>query len=173
MLDARCLILDARCSMLDTWCSMLDAWYLIFLEGVDKRIFHLPMWRCCFSCFAYMVWLCLSVQYVMMKWCECMHLLMKLCKCLCRKLPSFAGRWTSRRWVYVALTRPYLCRGRSPWSWCASGTISVFRALTGTCYGCQWASPSLRGTAAGIWRERSCLLGEWNLHLGEFDFLFV
>jgi hypothetical protein len=102
----------------------------------------------------------------------CMRLLMKLCMRVCRKLPSFAGRWTSRRRDFEALRRPYLCRGRSPWSWCASGTISVFRALTGTCYGCQWASPSLRGTAAGIWRERSCLLGEWNLHLGEFDFLW-
>ena len=103
----------------------------------------------------------------------CMHLLMKLCKCLCRKLPSFAGRLTSRRRVYVALTRPYLCRGRSPWSWCASGTISVFRALTGTCYGRQWASPSLRGIVAGIWRERSFLLGECYLLLGVFDFVWV
>ena len=37
----------------------------------------------------------------------------ELCMRVCRKLPSFAGRWTLGRRVYVALTRLYLCRGRS------------------------------------------------------------
>ena len=140
--------------MFDVWCSILDArwWIYDMLRWSLQRFFHLLMWRCCFPCvecfcvfWLFCAWLCSVIWWSCVS--ACTIVIWWSCVSACAvSCHHFLVAWL--------------------WSECFISKPGIMAARRG-----RWLH-SLWGIAVRIWRERSCFLGEYNLHLGEFDFLW-